>query len=511
MAVCLHHTIYGPIWFYPPKKGGRLIPCYEDIHTRDVLIGGKNSGALYDLLRSLNPNSTKLYLPGYDGKLHHVALYVDSSGRTCINTFNQPELPCFVGSNQDYSPDIIGVSMYLKGLPQTTENVLSELGYPDGNWFTKWYQDPFYGAGRQMDALVKGGVKVQEKTEVPENRRSANAEEVEARKSLSASMNEEVIKKSLENGKIQMSYEKDGLIYVPDNVIKCLKERGIDSRKLSIGALRNIGYCTGMKPYNSEGKSFKTMIQGFMIRLGGKKGTSWQVRVCNRKPDGSITFRTKKQGNRFVTMGPAYPFLLEEAIAARSADRRPIVLSEGMFDTLSMDAASNGRISAASIQGCQNQSYITQAAERIAKAGIPVIVAFDPDRSGQTNSEDLIRQLKSAGVHVYTWPGALIPGGDMNDLLKTEPQAAEALVKFMSDMVMLNETGKMTPAMANSITGRNAAFTGMTGHEAVEATFEMIRETCGTKDIPNMSDRAEKITRAPSASEVQKTGHNQER
>ena len=209
--------------------------------------------------------------------------------------------------------------------------------------------------------------------------------------------------------------------------------------------------------------------------------------------------------------GPAYPFLLEEAIAARSADRRPIVLSEGMFDTLSMDAASNGRISAASIQGCQNQSYITQAAERIAKAGIPVIVAFDPDRSGQTNSEDLIRQLKPAGVHVYTWPGALIPGGDMNDLLKTEPQAAEALVKFMSDMVMLNETGKMTPALANSITGRNAAFTGMTGHEAVEAAFEMIRETCGTKDIPNMSDRAEKSTRATSASEVQKTGHNQER
>lgn len=511
MPVCLNHTIYGSIWFYPPKKGGRLIPCYEDMHTRDALIGGKNSGALYDLLHSLNPNSTKLYLPGYDGKMHHVGLYVDSSGRTCINTFNQPELPCFVGANQDYSPDVIGVSLYMKGLPQTTETVFSEVGYPDGNWFSKWYQDPLHGPERQMDALTKGGIQIREKAEIPESRRSASAEEAEAKRSLSASLNEEIIKNNIERGIIQMSYEKDGLIYIPNNVIKCLKERGIDSRKLSFGALSNIGFCTGMRPYNSEGKPYKTRVQGFMIRLGGEDGISWQMRVCNIKPDGSITFRSKEQGNRFVTMGPAYPFLLEEAISERSGDRRPIVLSEGMFDTLSMDAASGGRVSAASIQGCQNQAYITQAAERIAKAGIPVIVAFDPDRSGQINSEDLVRQLKSAGVHVYTWPGALLPGGDMNDLLKKEPKAAENLVKFMSDMVMLNENGKMTPTLANSITGCNAAFTGMTGHETVEATFEMIRETCGPKDISDMATRIEKAVTATIVPGTQKTGRNQER
>lgn len=501
MPVTLHHanlsTGYsGPLMFYPPGKTGKLIPFYGDRQTRDALIGSRTEGALRDLIKSVTPGngSNKLYLPGSDGKLHHVELYSDASGRTCINTFNQPELPCFVGPNQDYSPDVIGISLYLKNLPQTTDTVLAEAGYPTGvRWFEGKFQHPVYGAENQAKALINGGRTINSRTEIPKEKQSLTPEAVEAGKTIAMDLNRELIKKSIRQGVIQTPFEKNGMIYVPNAVIDCLKIRGIDSRNLSMNALRNIGFCTGMKPYSNEGKPFRSSLKGFMIRLGNADGSSWQMRICDINESGNIVFRQKQDGMRFVTLGPAYPFLLEEAIRDSAATGRPIFLSEGMFDTLSMDVASEGRLSVASIQGCQNQYYLQQASERIAEKGIPVIVAFDPDLSGQTNSAELIERLRITGVHVYGWPGALVKDGDMNDLLKESPESASALAGFMADMVFLSEKGLLTPDLTNRIMGSKSAHPGMDPADCVNAAFETVRHTCGTAEIIALSQRSSAV------------------
>lgn len=489
MAITLYYTNYGELKFYPARSGEKMVPYYDDMNTRDSLVGGRG-GALQQLLQSINPhNTSKLYLPGRDGHLHKVGLYTE--GRVMINTFGKPDLPCFVGPSQEYSPDVVGVSLYLKGVPQSRENVLWELGLdPNIQWESAYYQDPVYGEERQKEAAKRGGREIKRLAPIPQNQRTESIEKTEERKKHSYEMNQNVIKEGMRDGSVLFSYTKNGKMYIPARVIEALGLRGINYEQLSTNTLLKLGFCTSITPVTNELEPYKRPVTGFLARLDN---SSYQVRVCDIK-DGQISFVGKERHLRFVTLGPAMPFLVEDALrSAEKGDRRPLVLSEGMFDALSVEVASNQTVYSASLQGCQNHKYISELSSRFVQAKIPIVIAFDSDESGKATAKGLMQELLEKGAHVYRWPGALVEEKDMNDLVSTNLVSATALMNIISKTVRLAENGKLTGKLANAVLGYKGVDDRKTGIDVVQPFFDCLRAEGTVSNIQDFESRLQSI------------------
>lgn len=506
MAITLYYTNYGTLKFYPARNGEKMVPYYDDINTRDALVGGRG-GSLHQLLQSINPHATsKLYLPGRDGHLHKVGLYTE--GRVMINTFGKPDLPSFVGSSQEYSPDIVGVSLYLKGMSQSRENVLWELGLdPKIQWESAYYQDPVYGEKRQKEAIKKGGREIKKSAPVPQNQRTESIEKTEERKKHSYEMNQNVIQEGIQTGSVLFSYTKNEKMYIPARVIEALSLRGIDYEQLSTNTLLKLGFCTSITPFTNELEHYKRPVTGFLARLDN---SSYQIRVCDIE-DGQISFVGKDRHLRFVTLGPAMTFLVEDALrSAERGERRPLVLSEGMFDALSVEVASRQAVYSASLQGCKNHKYISELSSRLVQAKIPIIIAFDSDASGKATAIELMRELLEKGVHVYRWPGALLEGKDMNDLVSTDLNAAKTLMSIISRTVNLAEDGKLNGKMVNAVLGYKVVDEKKTGIEVVQPFFDCLRAEASTSNIQDFGSRFQSI-KLHTKDEKLRVGYTRER
>lgn len=453
MAITLHSPIYGPLKFYPPRKGGMMIPLYDDPVTTATLIGPEKGGALRTLIESTMPSPcSRLTLPGRDGRHHHVALFIAPSGRPCINTFAQPDLPSFTPPAQEYTPDVIGLTCYLRGLPQTRDNVVSVIGLdPSVYWEADWYQDPVNGQSRQLAKSGQTGSQIRPTSPIPV---MLTAEDVSRRREAGNSLNAAAVSNAIAENRLMMPYLRAGQVYFPVYVENALRQRGIDPARLSPTTLMHIGFATSLTPYRTDGTPYRRPVKGVAFRLDGQ--SSWQIRTVTSFTASDVRYTSKDDGMiRFATMGPAFPFLLDDAVAkARAVKGTPLFITEGAFDALSIEAASCRTAAAASTQGCSNARYLADRASELAEAGIPVVLAFDSDAPGSKGAETLMDVLRNAGVHTYSMPAIPASFGDMNDLLIRDPETASALIAFVTEAVRAIEGGRLTAARLPSLFGK---------------------------------------------------------
>ena len=480
------------IYFYSAGSREKMFPYYV-AETVDVLIGNINDGALVDVMHQYCPQGrrNREYILGSDGKPHHVSLYYNPGimyNRVLINTHHQPELPIF---GQDYSPDALGLYMYYQGIPQTRENVLMMCGYrPDSHPELEKYQK---NPELQKDLLLNYVPEMDQRSIIPKSRRMESAEDISNRHSDITDANMELIAQAEKSGKLVRPFIKDDMVNTPLELVHALELRGISFEDMSLSTLMKLGFVTDLRLIGADGKPWKKPISGVII---GLDDGSYQVRAMDFR-NGNWEYRSKTaKAPRFTTIGPAMPFMFDDALTAVEAgDTRPLIITEGAFDAVSMDVASKGRVIAASTQGCQNMRYVTGLADRLAKTQTPVVIAFDADSPGKSSARDFARQLTDSNVNVYGWPGTLLDGGDMNDLLRNSPQAAKALMAFVRNTITLSETGILSPNMVNGIFGTELVSDSASSRQCADRMFQAVQEKGNTSSIEILARRSETAIR----------------
>lgn len=485
------------IYLYNAGPGEKMMPHYRP-ETVNVLIGNIHDGALVDVIHMFCPQSTRnrKYILGSDGEPHHVSLYYNPSimyNRALINTHHQPELPVF---GQDYSPDALGLYMYYQGIPQTRENVLMLCGYrPDSHPELEKYQR---NPELQKELLLNYVPEMDIRAIVPKNRQMESAEDISNRHSDITDANMELVAQAEKKGKLLRPFIKDNMVNTPLDLVHALELRGISFEDMSLSTLMKLGFVKDLRLIGSDGKPWKKPVSGVII---GLDDGSYQVRAMDFR-NGSWEYRSKTaKAPRFTTIGPAMPFMFGDALTAvESGDTRPLIITEGAFDAISMDVASRGRVIAASTQGCQNMRYVTGLADRLAKTQTPVVIAFDADSPGKSSARDFARQLKDSNVNVYGWPGTLLDGGDMNDLLRNAPQAARALMAFVRNTITLSETGILSPVMVKGIFGTELVSDNASPRQCADRMFRAVQEKGNTSSIETLARRSEAAVRRNGAS-----------
>ena len=172
----------------------------------------------------------------------------------------------------------------------------------------------------------------------------------------------------------------------------------------------------------------------FNISTGGQE---WQAVIIptstnsfiarNIKADTDSKFKVRAKGKRI-------PFNLE---ALRQNDR-PIYIVEGEIDALSVLEVGGIAIG---LGGDNNQARLIEAIKK-AENQAPLIVAFDNDKSGQEQGQNLLNKLKEIGAPAYM----LNPYGkynDPNDYLVADRQAFKESIKEQEETVLaINEIEK---------------------------------------------------------------------
>lgn len=485
-----------PLKFYQARQGELMFPDLSDPQTADALIGNIKAGALPTYIREMDPGNTtkRLRIQGADGEYYKIALYMSAGiNRALINTFGQPMLPVF---GQLYSPDALGLYCYYNGISQTRENVLELLGYRRDSHpeLEKYQRNPEL----QKELLVNYIPEKYQRTEIPKASRTTSAESIDLLRSHISECNQEILRTAEMNGGLVRPYVKSGTLYTPMEIVDALALRGIDYDALQPETVLKLAFCKDIRPLTSEGVPWRRPLSGIGFELDAASDgiSSMQIRAMDFE-DGGYVYRSKDaKAPRFTTVGPAMPFLFSQALERiDNGDRRPLVITEGAFDAMSMEVASKGSVSAASTQGCQNMRYINDFADKLAVSRVPVVIAFDADAPGKSNARKFTDLLKASNVNVYGWPGALLDGGDMNDLLKVSPTAAENLMRFVTATISLSEARILTTGMANGIFGGELIKSPQEPHRCAEEMFRIVRAKGNTSSIGPLAARAEGCVR----------------
>lgn len=200
------------------------------------------------------------------------------------------------------------------------------------------------------------------------------------------------------------------------NINDCtyLEDRGISKEliiKYGIGYDPNFNISTGSQEWQAV--IIPTSASSFIAR--------------NIKADTDSKFKVRAKGKRI-------PFNLE----ALSQSDRPIYIVEGEIDALSILEVGGIAIG---LGGDNNQTRLIDAIKE-AGSQAPLIVAFDNDKSGQEQGQNLLDKLKEIGAPAYM----LNPYGnynDPNDYLVADRQAFKESIKEQEETILaINEIEK---------------------------------------------------------------------
>lgn len=481
-------------------NGARLMICYPNKTTGFVAADFSDAETLRELNHTLPsylnlpPSGGKFRMNCPDGESHEFGLYYDSrSRRYLINTFGKTGL---FGRDAPYSCDLIGIRLAEQGLEQNEENVFRLLG-----------------VSREDKEKDRGNNAFKALRKIAPTPEKAIKDYAETKRE-SERLNRMEVETCIRKGQMLFAEkEESGNINIPDEISSALSLRGIKAETLPWNTLKTIGFSKGIRPYASSGRQLREELKGTVFTLddmGG--GISWQMRLMLMdKKDGIVSYRyiskedtvRNRYLKRFYTICPAMPYGLNAALDDEK--RRPIAITEGPFDKLSIDAVSDGRLNAVSLQGSGNQRYFEQHAEELKEKGIPVIIAFDEDPAGRNGRTGLMKSLDDAGVTVIGWPGCL-GYGDMNDLLRSNSASAHSLINAVTLASRLAQKEALSPATVKSailkLTGTCDESVLMTGTQTVYANMllDAVRGFCDKNGASAIKD-ANKIIASVFSSE----------
>lgn len=310
-----------------------------------------------------------------------------------------------------------------------------------------------------------------------EERREAEAQFEQIRNT-----NLEVITKGIESGEIVFP-EKDaetGKVKIPEIIHDVLAMRGIDSNSVPKETLLKVGFIwgkdrfqntKGIKLIKNNGEEYANELKGLIFKLdeGG-----YQVRCMKGFKGGKLNplhFVTKatedQEGMRFITTGKASPCGLRDAL--EDAEKKPIIIVEGIIDKISIDNISNGRFDVVALQGAGNRQYVLQNAELLKKQNRLIVVALDGDSAGCACSEALIngdgddrnhqKGFKDYGITTLKWPGCLTRqtadgkyiNKDINELLQKDKESAKRLIAVIAYIAETTAKGLWTKDILENI------------------------------------------------------------
>ncbi len=456
--------------FYPGETSdGCFAANYKDQYTKEFLrepfLGALQSLALP---RTLKGNAVqgecKVSVSGVETKLG----YYMSNGHYCISTFKGDG--DWFGYGKSNQANSLGLQLFVRGEKQTKENVCSFLKLvPKADMLKKKYTSyEEYAKEKGLD--IFSGTPDGDKEKGPKNLVGKFVEYPKlSGKEFEEALNKvEMIKvgnlsrigEAIADGGILFPYERDGQRYINRHFYEALYERGIEMEKIPDKIAENIGFTqTGVLFKTVGGKDF--LVKGVMFRLDDLtgQGSPYQFRCMEEvfsKKDAKKTFKyvTKAKGTdlRYYNTGAATTFGLFHALSDEK--RRPVVVTEGVFDALSVYAGGENRLNAVALQGCGNQQYFLEHAKEFKEKGIPIILALDEDRAGINGRNRLIEGLQKEKVDFTVFPGTL-GYGDLNDLLRSDMKngkesterghKAEKLLLLTAEVVFLARERKYTP------------------------------------------------------------------
>lgn len=415
--------------FCYPDKRGLVFPDFSDSATLREL----NHALPNYLGLKANGGSFKMMCP--DGQKHKFGLFIDDNGRYLIRDFQNDNY--LFGRYADYSCDIIGLELAQRGLPQTEDNVFSLVGAKDGK-------------KRDVVLPIKRNVQV-EKEDITKNALKLK-EDVKV-------WNAQVWEKALDEKTVQF-VEKDGddKVVIPTLLKDVLEKRGLNYNKIPYEYLERLGFSTGIKLYSQSGKLIVSPLRGVIFKLDnlGTLEGGMQWRLMQEKKNGeklSYEYITKEDEetnqylHRYFNYGTASTFAQD--IALKQCER-PIIITEGIFDALSIVSVANGKVSAVALQGCGNHKYFINNAEKLKITNTPIILALDEDQAGKNGKRKLESELSEKGCKVLSWPGCL-GAKDINDLLKEDVVTAKNLVNVVATIATLMSKNLLTPSITRGV------------------------------------------------------------
>lgn len=413
--------------FCYPDKRGLVFPDFTDNATLQELnyalptyLGLKPSGGTF---RMLCP----------DGKSHKFGLFLDDNGRYLIRDFQYENY--LFGRYAEYSCDIVGLELARRGLPQTEDNVFALVDARDGK------------EREAIEPLLKYDLSFNRKPK----------EEILRTKEEIKTLNSDVLRNAVDEKILQFARKEGDSVETPTLLKEALSKRGIEIEKLN-GYFDKIGFSTGLKLYNQNGNLMYAPLCGVVFMLdsiGDIKG-GMQIRLMQEKKEGDkleweyiskADEEKDKYAHRYFNLGAAMTFGLNNAL---SNPGKPIIVTEGIFDALSIISVSNGKVSAVALQGCGNHKYFTSNISKFKETNTPIVIALDEDRAGVNGRDRLEKELKEAGCMSIKWPGCL-GYSDMNDLLQKDANVAKNLVNVVATVTSLASKNLLTPLITRGV------------------------------------------------------------
>lgn len=413
--------------FCYPDKRGLVFPDFTDSVTLQEL-----NYALPTYL-GLKPSGGTFRMMCPDGKSHKFGLFLDDNGRYLIRDFQYDNY--LFGRYSEYSCDIVGLELARRGLPQTEDNVFALVDARDGK------------EREVLEPLLKYDLNF---TRRPKEEILGTKEEIRT-------LNNEVLRDALEEGILQFAKKEGDGVKVPMLLKEALLKRGIEIERLA-GYFDRIGFSSGLKFYNQNGSLMYAPLCGVVFMLddiADIKG-GMQIRLMQEKKEGNKLeweYITKadeekdKYAHRYFNLGAAMTFGLNNAL---DNPTKPIIVTEGIFDALSIISVSNGKVSAVALQGCGNHKYFTSNISKFKENNTPIVIALDEDRAGVNGRDKLEKELKEAGCMSIKWPGCL-GYGDINDLLKNDSNIAKNLVNVVATVASLASKNLLTPIITRGV------------------------------------------------------------
>ncbi len=449
---------------------------YKDQYTKEYLrepfLGALQSLAIPRTLRgNAVQGECEVNVNGVKTKLG----YYMNNGHYCISTFKGDT--DWFGYGRSNQANSLGLQLFVRGEKQTKENVCAFLKLvPKGDMEKKRYSsyEEYVADKGLLPSNDKKGSKKSLEGKFVEYPKMTGKEFEEAldQVEMIKAGNLARIGEAIANGEIVFPYKRDGQRYINKSFYEALLMRGIEMERLPDEIMANVGFTIEKINFKTvTGKDFS--VRGVMFRLDDLTGTGspYQFRCMKEKKEGEMGEKEEKkleyirkvQGSdlRYYNTGAATTFGLFYALGDER--RKPVVVTEGVFDALSVYTSSGGRLNAVALQGCGNQQYFLEHAKEFKEKNIPIILALDEDRAGINGRNKLIEGLQKEKCEFTLFPGTL-GYGDINDLLrsdllsdkagKTEEERghkAEKLMRLTFEVVELAIERKITPGMVEKI------------------------------------------------------------